>query len=150
MRVGAVVRVLCAAAQTTTAATLYYRRVIPVIPNVLFQLGRIVVGAAFIAAPERAGQGWVGEAAHSGGGVIARAFGIRDVALGTAGLLAARDRRALTGLLALGVIVDGVDCAATLAAGDQIPQRSRNAAAAVAAGAVLNGLGLIVSSRRGD
>lgn len=121
---------------------------LPVIPNGLFQLGRIVIGAAFVAAPAKAGDGWVGEAAIADGGVMARAFGGRDIALGIATIAAARDRKLLSTLLAVGVMVDVIDCAATVAAGDRIPRQGRVASAALAAGAAINGVGLLAAQRR--
>ena len=120
------------------------------IPNSIFQVGRIIIGAGFVAAPEAIGKTWIGDAANADGGVMARAFGGRDIALGVATLIAARDRRTLAPLLALGVMVDAIDCAATLAAGDRIPDRARNASAAVAAGAAINGLRLYAATHRGD
>lgn len=119
------------------------------IPNSVFQVGRIIIGAGFVAAPEAIGKSWIGEAANADGGVMARAFGGRDIALGAATLIAAREPRTLAPLLALGVMVDSIDCAATLAAGDRIPDRARYASAAVAAGAAINGLRLFAAARRG-
>ena len=117
------------------------------IPNVLFQAGRIVIGAAFLANPEQASSRWVGEeAAGADGGVMARAFGVRDVALGAATIAAARSGNLRT-LLALGILCDVVDCVATLAAGEKIPQQARVLTAAVAAGAALNGVALLAATR---
>ena len=116
------------------------------IPNVLFQAGRIVIGAAFIANTEQASSRWIGEAAGADGGVMARAFGVRDVALGVATIAAAR-RGNLRTLLAVGILCDVVDCAATLAAGEKIPQQARVVTAAVAAGAALNGVALLAATR---
>jgi len=117
------------------------------IPNSLFQVGRIVIGVAFVAAPEAVGKSWIGDAANADGGVMARAFGGRDIALGAATLIAARDAKTLAPLLALGAMVDAIDCAGTLAAGDKIPDRARYASAAVAAGAAINGLRLFARAR---
>jgi len=117
------------------------------IPNVLFQAGRIVIGVAFLANTEQASARWIGEdAALADGGVMARAFGVRDVALGAATISAARSGN-LRALLALGILCDVVDCAATLAAGDRIPQQARVVSAAVAAGAALNGVALLAATR---
>jgi hypothetical protein len=117
------------------------------IPNSLFQAGRIVIGAGFVAAPEAIGRSWIGDAANADGGIMARAFGGRDIALGAATLLAARDAKTLAPLLALGVMVDSIDCAATLAAGEKIPDRTRFVSAAIAAGAAINGLRLFARAR---
>ncbi|MDP4604208.1 MAG: hypothetical protein NWS75_06800 [Solirubrobacteraceae bacterium] len=117
------------------------------IPNVLFQAGRIAVGVAFLANTEQASARWIGEAAAGAdGGVMARAFGVRDVALGAATISAARGGNLRT-LLALGILCDVVDCAATLAAGERIPQQARVVSAAVAAGAALNGVALLAATR---
>ena len=117
------------------------------IPNGLFQAGRILIGAAFVAAPEAVGKSWIGDAANADGGVMARAFGGRDIALGAATLIAAPESKTLAPLLALGAMVDAIDCAATLAAGDKIPDRARYASAAVAAFAAVNGLRLLARAR---
>ncbi len=123
---------------------------LPVVPNTLFQIGRIVIGTAFVVAPAKAGDGWVGEAAVADGGVMARAFGGRDIALGIATIAAASDRRLFTTLLATGVMVDAIDCAATVAAGDRIPQQARTVSGALAAGAALNGIGLLLRASRSN
>jgi hypothetical protein len=117
------------------------------IPNVLFQAGRIVIGVAFLANTIQASARWIGdEAAGADGGVMARAFGVRDVALGIATISAARGGNLRT-LLAVGILCDVVDCAATLAAGEKIPQQARVLTAAVAAGAALNGVALLAATR---
>lgn len=117
------------------------------IPNVLFQAGRIVVGVAFLANTNQASARWIGdEAAGADGGVMARAFGVRDIALGAATISAGRGGNLRT-LLALGILCDVVDCAATLAAGEKIPQQARVVTAAVAAGAALNGVALLAATR---
>ena len=117
------------------------------IPNVLFQAGRIVVGVAFLANTNQASARWIGdEAAGADGGVMARAFGVRDIALGAATISAGRGGNLRT-LLALGILCDVVDCAATLAAGEKIPQQARVLTAAVAAGAALNGVALLAATR---
>ena len=117
------------------------------IPNVLFQAGRIVIGVAFLANTNQASARWIGdEAAGADGGVMARAFGVRDIALGAATISAGRGGNLRT-LLALGILCDVVDCAATLAAGEKIPQQARVVSAAVAAGAALNGVALLAATR---
>jgi hypothetical protein len=117
------------------------------IPNVLFQAGRIVVGVAFLANTNQASARWIGdEAAGADVGVMARAFGVRDIALGAATISAGRGGNLRT-LLALGIFCDVVDCAATLAAGEKIPQQARVLTAAVAAGAALNGVALLAATR---
>lgn len=120
----------------------------PTVPNTIFQAGRIAIGAAFVIAPGKAGEGWVGDTALADGGVIARAFGARDIALGAAAIVAEREGRGLAPLLAAGVMVDATDCLATIAAGDRIPQKARVVSATVAALATLNGALLLAQELR--
>lgn len=122
---------------------------VPAVPNLLFQAGRIAIGLAFVADPGRAGERWVGEeVAGADGGVMGRAFGVRDFALGTATLAAQARGGGYRTLLALGIACDVVDCAATVMAGDRIPPRARQVTAAVAAGAALNGALLLAAEAR--
>ncbi|MFM8560906.1 MAG: hypothetical protein ACKOB9_02260 [Solirubrobacterales bacterium] len=122
---------------------------VPAVPNVLFQTGRIAIGLAFVADPERAGERWVGEGvAGADGGVMGRAFGVRDFALGTATLAAQARGDGYRPLLALGIACDAVDLVATLMAGDRIPPRARQVTAAVAAAAALNGVLLLAANLR--
>ena len=54
--------------------------------------GRVVIGAALLAAPGAMARQWMGSVAETDGGALAiRAFGGRDLALGAATLLALRD-----------------------------------------------------------
>lgn len=123
--------------------------VVPAVPNILFQAGRIAIGLAFVADPERAGERWVGPGlAGADGGVLGRAFGVRDFALGSATLAAQARGNGYRTLLTLGIACDAVDLAATLMAGDRIPARARQVSAAVAAGAVVNGALLLAFSPR--
>ena len=120
---------------------------VPAIPNALFQAGRVAIGLAFVADPERAGERWVGPGvAGADGGVMGRAFGVRDFALGTATLAAQARGGGYRTLLALGIACDAVDFAATLVAGDRIPPRARQVTAAVAAAAAVNGVLLLAAS----
>lgn len=126
-----------------------YSRILPApVSNTIFQSGRILIGSAFVAAPGKAGEGWVGDTALADGGVMARAFGARDVALGVATIIAEREERGLAPLLAVGVMVDAVDCLATLAAGDRIPSQARALTATLAAAATLNGALLLARELR--
>lgn len=112
-------------------------------------LGRIGLGLAFVAAPEQTGGRWIGGVARSSGGqVMTRAMGIRDAALGAASLGTLRATgtggtgfKVLTGL---GIMVDVVDCAATLAAGDEVPDG--RVSAAIAAGAAAMGAAVLATS----
>lgn len=104
-------------------------------------LGRSVAGLLLLAFPDRAGEAWAG---RGGRGAAARTFvravGARDFALG-AGLLAAHRRGDdLKVWLAGGVLSDGVDLAATFAAGSEIPLGGRLGVIAAAGSGVASGL----------
>jgi hypothetical protein len=105
--------------------------------------GRILVGGAFVLAPGLAGRLWIGgDAARRSVKVLARAFGVRDLALGL-GVVIALDRGApVRGWLEGGVLSDSVDVCATLLAGDSIPADVRRGALALGAGSALLGAAL--------
>lgn len=97
--------------------------------------GRIALGAAMVVAPGPVGGRWIGRAAGGSDAAIAvRGLGIRDVALGAATLgtmkatgTSGTGFKVLTGL---GIVVDLVDVASTLAAGDEVPDAKVSAAVA--------------------
>jgi hypothetical protein len=105
--------------------------------------GRILVGAAFVLAPGLAGRLWIGrDAAQRSIKVLARAFGVRDLALGL-GVVIALDRGApVRGWIEGGVLSDAVDVCATLLAGDSIPSDVRRGALALGASSALLGVAL--------
>jgi hypothetical protein len=105
--------------------------------------GRIAVGAAFVLAPGLAGRLWIGEdAGRRSVKVLARAFGVRDLALGL-GVAIALDRGApVRGWIEGGVLSDAVDFMATLLAGDSIPDDVRRAALALGSGSAVLGAAL--------
>ena len=105
--------------------------------------GRMLVGAAFVLAPGLAGRLWIGgDAAQRSVKVLARAFGVRDLALGL-GVVIALDRGApVRGWIEGGVLSDAVDVCATLLAGDSIPQNVRRGALALGASSALLGAAL--------
>jgi hypothetical protein len=105
--------------------------------------GRMLVGAAFVLAPGLAGRLWIGaDSAERSVKVLARAFGVRDLALGL-GVVIAIDRGApVRGWLEGGVLSDSVDVCATLLAGDSIPANVRRGALALGAGSALLGVAL--------
>ena len=105
--------------------------------------GRMLVGAAFVLAPGLAGRLWIGgDAAQRSVKVLARAFGVRDLALGL-GVVIALDRGApVRGWIEGGVLSDAVDVCATLLAGDSIPENVRRGALALGASSALLGAAL--------
>jgi hypothetical protein len=98
--------------------------------------GRVVVGTSLCVAPRLAAQ-WAGdEARASGVGVIVRALGARDAALGIGTLLSSHDPGQLRRWLVASSACDAADFAATLA-GPRSPARTfvlATAAAATVAG----------------
>lgn len=101
-------------------------------------VGRIVFGAAMLAAPERAGKAWIGKRAakHSGTQAVTQGFGARDVALGVGALQAlarGQDARTWVGIAAL---CDVADLGATVAR-DDLPSGGRALVTALASGAIL-------------
>ena len=101
-------------------------------------IGRIVVGTALVAAPGLAARTWIGDQSDTPGAkVLARALGVRDLALGLGVVLAMKNDAPVRGWLEGAALADVVDFGATLAAGDGIPQPSRLGVMAVAAASAL-------------
>jgi len=89
-------------------------------------IGRIVFGTALIATPGLAARLWIGDHGDAPGvKVLARALGVRDLALGLGVLLAMKNDAPVRGWLEGAALADAVDFAATAAAGSGIPQASR-------------------------
>ena len=88
--------------------------------------GRIAVGAAFFLAPGLAGRTWVGgDAARPSAKLLARAFGVRDLALGL-GVVIAIDRGApVRGWLEASALSDAGDTVATLLGASAVPALMR-------------------------
>jgi len=105
--------------------------------------GRIAVGAAFALFPGLAGRMWIGsDAARRPVKVLARAFGVRDLAIGL-GVVIALDRGTpVRGWIEAGVLSDAVDTAASLLAGGSIPAAIRWPAIALGAGSTAAGVQL--------
>src|SRR4051794_7384002 len=82
---------------------------------------RIGVGAAFVLFPGLAGRMWIGpDAARRPVKVLARAFGVRDLAIGL-GVVIALDRGTpVRGWIEAGALSDTIDTCASLLAGDSI------------------------------
>jgi hypothetical protein len=107
-----------------------------------FALGRIAFGAGLILAPERVARGWIGDdAGRRAAQVAVRGLGARDIALSAGALLSAGGDGTRTWLLATAAS-DCVDVAATLAAGDALPERARLGTVLLAGGSALAGVAL--------
>jgi hypothetical protein len=99
-------------------------------------VNRVLVGSGLLLAPTAFGKTWGGPlAADDRGRVLARALGVRDLALGVAGLLAEKERdRAWTARsFAAQALADAVDFAAIVAT-PRLPLGSRVFGGVMAAG----------------
>ena len=95
---------------------------------------RVLVGVTLTVAPRQGAQGWIGRNADKAPAqVLSRALGVRDAAMGVGVLLSVDDVRALRPWLAACVAADAVDCAASLAARDELPRAGGLAVSVVAA-----------------
>lgn len=105
--------------------------------------GRVAFGLALVGAPARIGSSWLGpDGERRSTHVALRGLGARDIALaGGAGWAAARGSAVRPWLLAT-VGGDLADIAATLAAGDTLPQRARTGTVLLAGGSALAWAGL--------
>ncbi|MDO8210091.1 hypothetical protein [Conexibacter sp. CPCC 206217] len=108
-------------------------------------LGRLAIGAALVVAPRKVfGPGWIGtEAERPPAGVLLRAVGARDVALGLGTLIALKQGSSLEPWVLGATIADGTDFFATLAAGQSIPAAGRAGVGALAGGSFGLQLGLL-------
>lgn len=89
----------------------------------LLAVGRIAVGAALLAAPERVLTPWIGrDGGAEGVKVIGTALGVRDLAIGAGQLSALLRDDAAGGWLRAGAASDLVDLAATLRAREHLPR----------------------------
>lgn len=107
---------------------------------IVSSLGRAGLGGAFLADPARFGQLWIGRRArHDGVGILTRAVGARDIALGagTAGALVAGENGTARGWLLAQAACDSADFAATFVAADRIPDRSARLTLQLAGGSAI-------------
>jgi len=103
--------------------------------------GRVVLGAALLAAPSLVGRPWLGDVAATPGGRVAlRALGARDALLGGIVLHLAGRPPAGGRALQAAAVADAVDFAATLAARRRLPPLGSAGVMALAGGAALAGL----------
>jgi hypothetical protein len=87
---------------------------------------RIAVGAAFVLFPGLAGRMWIGaDAGRRPVKVLARAFGVRDLAIGLGAVIALDRGTPVRGWLEAGAMSDVIDTAASLLAGNSIPPAIR-------------------------
>jgi len=110
---------------------------------------RIAVGAAFVLFPGMAGRMWIGaDAGRRPVKVLARAFGVRDLAIGLGAVIALDRGTPVRGWIEAGVLSDAVDTAASLLAGGSIPAAIR--LPAIAVGAVSTAVGASLAPQFGD
>jgi len=105
----------------------------------LIAWGRVGLGVGAIAAPTLVARPWIGgDATSSGGRVLARTMGGRDLALGIGTLraLSVSDGEARP-WVALGGMADAVDALATVVAFGSLPRRSRWGILALTVGAAV-------------
>jgi hypothetical protein len=113
-----------------------------------FTLGRAAIGAALVVTPSKASGGWIGpEADLPTSQVLARALGIRDLAIAVGTLAALRDGGDATPWLVAGIACDAVDLGATVAAGNALPPAGRAGVAALAGAAVVTGVAVLRALR---
>jgi hypothetical protein len=80
-------------------------------------VNRILFGAGFLLSPEKTAKSWIGPvAASGGGGVMIRAAGARDLALGAGALVALRRPTDARPWFAAHLVSDAADVLATWAA----------------------------------
>ena len=109
-------------------------------------LGRLGIGMAMLAAPERMIVPWVGAAGRRHGTrVLTRALGAREVALGLGQARAVRAGFGVRPWLVGGVIADAVDLVATSRSREDLPLLGVVGVGAIAAGSTA--LGAYLASR---
>jgi hypothetical protein len=102
---------------------------------------RIAIGATALAAPAAMAGPWIGaQVQHPGTQLLARAMGMRDVALGAGALLALVHGDDARDWVRLGALSDAVDAVLTAAAFRRLPTLGRWGVLASASGAALAGL----------
>ena len=98
---------------------------------------RVGIGVAAWIRPDRITDPWVGPTTDPvTRGVLSRALGARDIALGLGALLAARNHRGVRGWVEAGGLADAGDLAATLIAFRRLPRLTRWGLLAVTGAAV--------------
>ena len=115
-----------------------------------FAAARLSFGAGLMAAPKRAARGWLGaDAGREPVKIAIRGLGARDVALSAALVALREDEDALATLLAVTVLCDLCDLAATLAApADSLPDNARRGTVALAGMSAAAGAALVLAAKR--
>ncbi len=112
----------------------------------ILAIGRIVVGAACVLAPEQVAERLLGKTGRKPEAqYMLRLFGVRDLVLGAGTLSALRDSGAARRWLLAGAASDGVDLAATISARDSLPAQAVSGTIAAASGALAVGLGAVAT-----
>ena len=105
--------------------------------------GRLAVGLFYVAAPGTAARAWIGaDGDRESVGVLARAFGARDGAIGLGVLRAIGAGHGARPWVRAGVAADAADLVATLRARDSLPALQVFGVALIAGGSVAVGLWL--------
>lgn len=118
--------------------------------NIGFGAARVGFGVVAGAYPEKIGRTWIGESAASPqSGVILRALGVRDLALG-AGTVEAALRDDATVWLAVSTLADLGDVAATLLARKDLPRAGVITTTFLAGSAAITGAALLALDLAGD
>ena len=108
----------------------------------ILAVGRIVVGAACVLAPDQIAPGWIGKAGRKPEAqYLLRIFGVRDLVMGAGTLASLGDPAAARRWILGGAASDAVDLAATVAARDHLPAAAVAATVAAASGAIAVSLG---------
>ena len=121
----------------------------------MIAVGRVGLGLVALVLPEIPARPWVGpsDAASTGGRLLARALGARDLALGIGALGAMRSMsgNATEGGIAwarMGVLADALDAAVTVGAFGLLPRRGRWQVLAAAGGSAVTGVLAIRAIRK--
>jgi hypothetical protein len=109
--------------------------------------GRIALGVLLVTRPELGAGRWVGrDAGRPGGGVLARALGARDGAIGAGTLVALRSGQGATPWIVGGLVADTTDLLSTHAARDGLPRGAAPLIYLLAGGAIVVGLANLADS----
>jgi hypothetical protein len=108
----------------------------------LIAVGRLAIGLAVLAAPEKVMARWLGEdnAAHGAVRDLGRGLAARDIGLGLATLQTLDDPVIGPRIQAACAVADGVDALATVIERKSLPRIAVIGTAAVAGGAAVAGL----------